>query len=283
PATPEPTPEIRPDPFASYRILVTGGQLNLLDGKFSSRSLDVGPSLSNPCGEDCPMEVISQSPNGKWQVIQVSDWVREKEGYWLVSEGSMERLVPYVTGAELHWSDDNSLLWLITSYPNDRGEYSLLVQLDYPVSIQESEQGNWLDPLLYFYAFSPLDKTLILMPSYEHGLSRTEELFQIDLTEHPIRVTKIRDVPGIVAISWNMSTQSFLVEVVKDDRVEFQDLAGNILLIIPFSTLEPVIPALADEDGSLLTGLSRSFTLSESGKQLALIHGPEQIWVFTCE
>lgn len=283
PVTPDPTPEIRPDPFASYRILITGGQLNLLDGKFTSRPLEVGSPLGNPCGEDCPMEVISQSPNGKWQVIQVSDWVREKEGYWLVSENEMVHLVPYVTGAELRWSDDSSLLWLVTSYPNDIGGYTLLIQLGDSVSIKESERGSWLDPLFYFYAFSPLDRMLILMPSYEHGFSRTEELFQIDLAEYPVQATKVRDVPGIVAVSWNVPTQSFLIQIVKEEMVEFQDLSGNTLVTIPFSTLESVIPALADENGSLLTGLGRNYTLSESGKRLALVHSPGEIWVFYCE
>jgi hypothetical protein len=152
-----------------------------------------------------------------------------------------------------------------------------------PVSIKKSEQGGWLDPLLYYYAFSPLDKTLVLMPSYEHGFSRTEELFQIDLTEYPVQATKVRDIPGIVAVNWNVPTQNFLIEIVKEKSVEFQDLWGNSLITIPFSTLEPIIPTLADESSSLSTGLSRNYTLSKSGQRLALVYGSGEIWVFSCE
>ncbi len=283
PVTPEPTPEIRPDPFASHRILVTSGQLNLLNGTFSSRPLAVGHPLSNPCGEDCPMEVISQSPDSKWQVIQVSDWVSETEGYWLVNEDKMERLVPYITGTTFRWADDSSLLWLITPYPNDRGGYTSLVQLGDSVSVKQSERGGWLDPLLYFHAFSPFDKTLVLMPSFEHGHSRTEELFQTNLIEYPMQITKARDIPGIVAVSWNTPSQNFLIEVVKEKSVEFQDLLGNTLVTIPFSTLEPIIPTLKDDSSSLSTGLSHNYALSESGQRMALVHSSGEIWVFSCE
>ncbi len=283
PITPEPTPDMFPGPNNSARILLVGGQLHLEDGEFDSFPLEVAPPLGNPCGEACPMEVVSQSPDGQWQLIQVSDWLSEKEGFWLVGKEEMLRLIPYVTNSKWRWSSDSSLLWIVTSHPNDIGGYTQLVQLDPSVSIKETERGSLLDPFLYFLAFSPLDKTIVSIPSYEQGLSRSEELYQVNATESITQGKKIRDVPGIIRASWNMPTQSFLVEVVKERRVEYQDLFGNPIVTIPFNTLEAVIPSLADENRTLDYGLSNNFTLSKSGRYLAIIHTPGEIWVFNCE
>lgn len=283
PVTPEPTPSIRPAPNASSRILLIGGQLSLSNGQLDSRTLEFDPLLNNPCGEECPLEVISQSPDGKWQLVQVNDWLQDKMGIWLVGDAEIIRLVPYVSDPSWRWSNDGSLLWFVSNDPNDVGGRVLLVQPGDPVIINEAERGSLLDPFFYFLAFSPVDKTALSVPSFEQGENRLEELYKVDLTTSQMEATEVQTISGIAAVIWNEATESFLLQVVNESDIEIRDLQENTVITIPYTTLESVIPALSGEQNTLSRGLSRLYALSHSGRYLAVIHSPREIWLFDCE
>lgn len=284
PLTPEPTPDMRPDPASSSRILLAGGQLDLSSQELSPRPLDVDPPLTNPCGEACPLEVIGQSPNGKWQLIQISDWLRAQMGLWLVNEETALRLVPYVpANPKWQWAIDNSLLWL--SYPDpEQGGYTLVAHLDDPPVVNTAAYGSVLDPYFYFLAYSPMDNTARAVPSFELGDERTEEVFTIALTDDLEKGNATQSVPGIVSVSWNEATQSFMAQVVTDDGITFQELSGSLSLNIPRSTLEALLPSFTGTINALPYGISAEgeSAISKSGAKLALVHSPGEIWVFDC-
>lgn len=284
PLTPEPTPDMRPDPLSSSRILLAGGQLDLSSQELSPRPLDVDPPLTNPCGEACPLEVIGQSPNGKWQLIQISDWLRAQMGLWLVNEETALRLVPYVpANPKWQWAIDNSLLWL--SYPDpELGGYTLVAHLDDPPVVNTAAYGSVLDPYFYSLAYSPMDNTARAVPSFELGDERTEEVFTIALTDDLEKVSATRSVPGIVSVGWNEATQSFVAQAVTDGGITFQELPDGLSLNIPHSTLEELFPSFTDTINALPYGINAGgeSAISKSGSKLALVHSPGEIWVFDC-
>jgi hypothetical protein len=213
PITPEPTPDMLPGPYIHTRRVLVGGQLSLPEGQFSLRSLDMELVLNNPCGEDCPLEIISQSPNQEWQLVQVHDWLERISGIWLVSKNDMVRIIPYITHLEWQWAIDNSLLWIVYSDPH-LGGYTLVAQLGNPVTIRMTgpvieDLPPLLNPWYYNVAFSPIDKVAISTTSFEFPQLDTDELFTINLTD-AFTLTGLPEViPGVVTVRWNEATQNF--------------------------------------------------------------------------
>lgn len=284
PITPESTPFERPEPGSSYRILLKGGQLDLTKSTIDQQSLNVDDPLANPCGEACPLEVIGQSPNGKWQLIQISDWLREKMGLWLVSDTASTQLIPYVPAdPKWRWAADNSSLWL--SFADmEQGGHSLVVQLNEQPGIKMSEYGSLLDPNFYFLDYSPLDHTVRAVPSYELGNERADEVFTIWLGDGLEEVIAEQSIPGIVSVNWNEATQSFVAQTVTEDGVTFRELSGALSLTIPRDVVETLFPSLTSTTSALQYGISAlgDSAISRSGGKLALVHSPGEIWVFDC-
>lgn len=112
PTTPNPTPDMMPGPYVASRLLLENGELDLQDGQFRLYPLDVGTIFNNPCKEECPADVISQSPDRKWQLVRVADWILAEQGIWLTSEDEAIRLDPYGYNPEWKWANDSSLFWL---------------------------------------------------------------------------------------------------------------------------------------------------------------------------
>lgn len=284
PITPEVTANGSPGPTNSYRILLTGGQLDLKKGQFGSQSLHVDDPIANPCGEVCPLEVIGQSPDSRWQLIQISDWLQEQMGIWLVSEETVTRLVSYVpSDPRWQWAADSSLLWL--SYPDtDLGGYTLVAQLNEPPVIEIAEYGTMLDPFFYSLAYSPMDNTARSVPSFELGETRTEEVFTITLADGLEHVSAVQNVPGIVSVNWNEATQSFIAQIVTTEGILFQELLGELWVMIPHNTLKALLPNFTDVPSTLPYGISAvgDSAISKSGSRLALVHSPGEIWVFDC-
>lgn len=286
PITPEPTPDMLPGSYIYTRRLIAGGQLSLAEGQFSQRPLDVDPLLNNPCGEACPLEIIGQSPNREWQLVQVHDWLVEKSGMWLVSKNEMVRLIPYITHLQWQWATDNSLLWIVYSDP-ELGGYTLVAQLDNPVVTRGTgpitqDLPYLLDPWNYIVAFSPIDKVAISTTSFEFPQLDSDELFTVNLTDTFTVTSSPRVIPGIVTVNWNESTQSFLLEIVKESSVEIQDMFGNTLIVIPRSTLE-MFHSLPDE-GQLKPyfRIGDNYALSSSGMKFAVVQG-SRLLLFECE
>ena len=285
PVTPEATPDVFPGPHIYTRRLLTGGQISLPDSQLSPRPLVIEPILNNPCREDCPLEVISQSPNREWQLVQVHDWLVEVSGIWLVGRTEMVRLIPYITHLKWQWSADSSLLWIVYSDP-ELGGYTLVVELGSPVITRGTgpiaeELPSVLNPWYYIVAFSPVDKVALSTTSFEFTELDNDGLFTIRLTD-PLTLTgSTRVIPGIVTVNWNDATQSFLLEIVKESGIEIQDLSGNTLLVIPRSTLE-LFHSIPDE-GPLepYFRIGNDFALSPSGEKFIIVQGPNLL-LFEC-
>lgn len=288
PITPEPTPEMRPGPNIYTRRLIVGGQLNLPEGQFSQRPLSLDSLLNNPCGEACPLEIIGQSPNREWQLIQVHDWLVEKSGIWLVGKKEMIRLIPYITHLQWQWATDSSLLWIVYNDP-ELGGYTLVAQLDNPIVIRGTgpiteDLPYLLDPWYFIVAFSPVDKVAISTTSFEFPRLDSDELFTINLTDTFTVTDSPRIIPGIVTTNWNEGTQSFLLEVVTESGsgVEIQDMSENTLITIPRSTLE-MFHSLPNE-GPLepFFRIGDNYALSPSGAKFAVVQG-FHLLLFECE
>lgn len=290
PVKPEPTPDMWPEPSVFTPRLLTGGQLTLPEGQISPRILDMGDLLNNPCSEDCLLEIISQSPNREWQLVQVQGWLVDVRGIWLVGKSEMVRLIPYTTHLEWQWATDSSLLWIVYNDP-ELGGHTLVAQLDNPAVVRRTgpiteDLPYLLDPWYYRVAFSPIDKVGISTTSFEFPGYDTDELFIIDLNDTFTVTDSSRVIPGIVTVSWNEATQDFLLEVVKENRVEIQDLSGNTLLIIPRRILE-IFRSLPIPDEEPLDPLEPYFrignyALSPSGEKLA-VQTRSAFLLFECE
>jgi hypothetical protein len=286
PVTPEPTPATFPRPYIYTRRLLTGGQLSLLNGQLNPRPLDFAPPFNNPCHESCPLEVISQSPNREWQLVQVHDWLVEVSGIWLVSRTEMVRLIPYITHLQWQWATDSSLLWIVYSDP-ELGGYTLLVDLDNQVSIKSTgpiteDLPSVLNPWYYIVAFSSSDKVVISTTSFEFPELDSDEVFTINLTDSLTLTDSSRVIPGIVTVNWNDATQSFLLEIVKESGIEIQDLSGNTLLVIPRSTLA-LFHSIPDE-GPLepYFRIGNGYALSPSGEKFVIMQG-SNLLLFECK
>ncbi len=235
PRTPEPTPESFPIPNSSSRILLTGGQLDLLSGEMSARSLDVDAPLTNPCGEECPLEVLGQSPNREWQLVQINDWLRSRMGLWLVSAETAIRIVPYVPAyPEWQWAEDSSLLWLVYNYDEVGGE-TMIIRLGNPPTIHVANPGGLLDPVVYWSGYSPMDNTALAVPAPGIWGTRIRKSYCSRLiwmmTLKP--PTGVWSIPGIKSVAWNEATQSIIAQVITEDGVAFQELPGGFSLTIP--------------------------------------------------
>lgn len=284
PRTPEPTPEFFPIPDSSYPVLLIGGQLNLSSDKLSQRPLDVDAPLTNPCGEECPLEVLGQSPNREWQLVQINDWLRAQMGLWLVSAESAVRLVSYVPAVSTwQWAEDSSALWLVYSYHEDGGE-TLVIRLENPPAVHKSGHGSLLDPAAYWSGYSPIDNTAYVVPAPYMGHENTELLFTIDLDDDPKAANGVWSMPGIASVAWNEATRSMTAQIMTEDGIVFRELPGGLSLTIPNETLTLISPSLTRAMDNLPNGISSSgdWAFSPSGEKLALLSNPRVIWVFDC-
>lgn len=290
PETPEPAPDMMPGPYPSAGVLLVGGQLNIPDGIIEPRTIAFAPLLNNPCGEDCPLEIISQSPDERWQLVQVSDWLRDKMGIWLVGEKDMVKLTPYVPfGLDWQWADDSSMLWLEYSDP-DRGGYTLVVYPENPITVNETIYGSPLDPTFYFPDFSPTEKVVLSTANpFELGVD-TNELFTINLTNSLTQTASTQVIPGLISADWNDATQSFLLQIVNRNdaeiqSVEIQNQDGQVLVTIPQNILYSIETGLSLGEKpvpSYRFSLPGQYALSSSGRYVAKVKNSSEIWLFDC-
>ncbi|MCB8943495.1 MAG: hypothetical protein H6658_07050 [Ardenticatenaceae bacterium] len=273
-------------PYISSRILFTPGQLDLTSGEMITRSLNFAPLLNNPCGELCPLEILSQSPDSIWQLIQVSDWSYDLIGIWLIKADEMIRVVPYVPAKSIwQWSMDNKILWYVYNR-TDYGIDALTVQLASPIEVEsiEPDKANPLDPSYYFLAYSPKENIVASTKDpFTQGSPDTDELYLTAL-ETPPSILSTTRVDGLIYVAWNEATESYLLEIVQEDGVEFREWEGSKVLRIPLSTLYLLFPSLAEGN----TGISElilgaNYAMSPSGEYLAIVFDYGEIWVFDCQ
>lgn len=273
--TTAPSPSATQDPstlggFVSARVLLKGGQINLTTGDIISSTLDFTPLLNNPCNANCPIEVIGESPDQQWQLVQISDASESQIGFWILTKNQAIRLVDYVPSASIwQWAEDSSLLWLVHT-TGEHGADSLVIELDEPLITTRSEAGsdNPLDATYYFLAFSPQDKTVVSTDDpFERGLPDKDEVYIFDLAQSLLHPVETQTISGITNVVWNEATQNYLLSIVQEDGTEIRTLDGEVFVRIP----EYQMPRL-------------KFALSPSGTYLAIGYGAvDGILVFTCK
>lgn len=291
-----PTPEVITTPTTSLNlnedivpsdwITLKWGQLNLPNGEVIIQRPAFTPLLHNPCPGGCLLDVIGQSPDNKWQLVQVSSSLSDELGFWLVGQDEAIRLVNFVpTFSNWQWASDSSMLWLVHSL-YEYGLQSLIVRLDLmpPVILLEEQQINPLfDATRYVSAFNPMAKSILLTVSEDAGAD-TDELIAFDLTESYTQAISTTIIDGLKGVVWNEATQDYLLVVIQEDGLAVTDVDGEILVQVPMETLEIMFPALSNSDLALGLFLPNdSYALSPSGHYLVIGYGRHGINVFECQ
>lgn len=133
-----------------------------------------------------------------------------------------------------------------------------------------------MNPLTHLIAFSPVEKTII--STKQNGDSN--ELYIIDLTKNSPVVTSTQVIPGLVALSWNEATQSYFLEIVREDGLEFREIQG-ISIIIPIELIYTMYPSVENgQIGLEAIAPKRSFAISPSGKYIAIAYAHGEIKIF---
>lgn len=265
----------------SFVLSLKAGGLDLVSGDFFTRTLDFAPLLNNPCQGQCTVEIWGESPDIQWQLIQVSRGTLKEIGVWLVSQNDKIQLVPYVPpDSNWQWATDSSLLWY-TFYDREYGVYADTISLKSPlnVSFYDRSENDGLNPLTNAIAFSPQDKTLLSTKQVDDF----NELHTIDLTDDPPIVVSTQVITGLVALSWNEATQSYLLEIVREDGLEFREMGGKSV-VLPMELLNTMYPSVANGDVEIQEIAPKEhFAVSPSGIHLAIAYEHGEIEIFSCE
>jgi hypothetical protein len=250
---------------SSARLLFKAGTVDLNSGEVFSRTLDFLLPFSNPCSGECPHEVIAQSPDQDWQLIQVSDWRETEIGIWLVeNSGFTTRIVSYVPPfSTWQWAEDSSMLWFDHSVI-EYGSKALVVNLESTPVTQTviSETDNRFDPTYYSLAFSPLDKTVLSTP-HEPIFTNSDELYKLRL-ESEMAIVSTTIVPDIQAVTWNEASRRYLLTIMRGNELDMLDEGGETLLQVPASVFEAMFPSLSDYNILLNELFGASSSLSEN-------------------
>lgn len=270
-----------PDPLGgipSARVLLRAGQIDLESSLILSRTFDISLPLDNlvailglPSDEQLPFEqvrdrvdVLSQSPDEKWQLVQISDWSGGANGIWLISRVQTLQVIPYVpSSGTWEWADDSSILWYVHDTP-EFGADSVIIHLENPPLINRSQRNPEipLDATYYRLAFSPVEKTVLSIGDPSELGNDTDELIVIDANDTDLQSSQT--IPDITMLVWNQATQSYILMVQTDNSTNFVDLSGTLIVQVP-----EVIPPFV-------------FALSPSGQRLAVGYGSAGIWVYEC-
>jgi hypothetical protein len=274
------------DAIISNWITFKGAQLKLPDGDITLQTPDFASLLRDPCQSECLIDVISQSPDKKWQLIQVSTGDHSNLGFWVVSQDEMVQLVNFVpTFSTWEWAADSSMLWFVHSL-YEYGLQALVIQLDTtPPTLLTDERGEnpLFDATRYVSAFNPINKTVLLTAS-EEATFDTDELLTFDLSESYTQTNSIRVVTGIKGVVWNHATQNYLLVIVREDDLAITNLDGQILVKVPIETFETIFPSLSNPNLTLDLFLpNNGYALSPSGQYLAIGYGQATgIDIFEC-
>lgn len=251
--------------FTSARILFQTGQIDLVSKAVSHTFNELTP-INNPCQEECPIDMLGESLDRGWQLIQISDWPKESLGIWLVNQEEKFHVVPYVPSTSTwQWSNDSSIFWYLHS-TEEYGFDSIIINLQQPIIVNRSTQSkdDPLDGTYYQLAYSPIDHTILSTgkPS-ELGID-TDELLVIDANN--LEVKNRLNIPGIKGVMWNDATQSFFLMIDAAEDTHFISFEGNLILEVPESTIPPL-----------------KFAISSTGNYLAVGYGAvDGIRVFKC-
>lgn len=272
------------DPFelGSFKITSEVGYLDLTNGNLYTETSVPQPLLNTPCSGNCAVDVWSQSPNEQWQLIQVYTGLPEEIGVWLVNQNELIQLVSYIPPeSSWQWAVDSSLLWYLY-YDREYGAYADAIHLRSPLSANFYNKGDDdpMNPTNHSLAFSPQSKTLL--STYVTGKMIENELKMLDLMSVPPAVTSIETITGLNSVSWNEATSSYILQIIREDGVEFRNTSG-VSALIPQTLLQVMYPSLAKgavEVGEIIP--KENYAISPTAEYLAIAYPHGEIEVYLC-
>lgn len=281
PVTPFPTLEPGPNPYGS-NVELKAGQINLNSGIVSPREINFAP-LNNPCGDSCPLQVLSTSRNQQWQLVQVSDWTEDMIGIWLVGKDEKVKLLSFIPShSNWSWAQDISLLWYQYNVP-DFGIGTQIVELQSPPAVHDIN-GDRTDPqaAAYFHtAFSPIDKIMLSTENpFEQGFPDDDVVYVTDLSSYPFTTQPLETIPGIIDIVWNEATNTYLYSVFAQTSTEYWLSGAGAVASVPIKSPQ----ALFDSEGNDISQLNAmpASAMSASGSQLASVLKTGVVNVYSC-
>lgn len=267
---------LTPDEQRMLGDMLKIGQFNLAEDTATMLETDFAFLLPNPCPDDCPFEVISQSPDAKWQLVQI------RRRIWLISESEKVQLVDFVPSwITWQWSVDGAFLWFKHTEP-EYGSRAPIVQLKTPpvVTRPEVSEDNPLHPTNYHVVFSPQDNTILsTQKSLRDGTPGNGELYTFDLTESLTNPVSVETVPNLVKVEWNETTQEYLLITAYEDYVEIKRANEMITVKLFLNTFDDLISSEVIQHNVPFA----MNAVSSSGERLAVILGSSRIFVFDCE
>lgn len=309
---PSPTPfsDRPPEPNRSRRVLLIPQIWNLVSGELTEMSLSNQDAITSPCDGDCPLEVVSASPGGNTQLLQVTEAPSEYQGLWLGNEESLTNLVPYVpVYSRWEWSSDGQLLWLIYTLQDLTGETfgleSMVVDIssmEAPVVLYQSSDSeisdaeNRLSPIEYEIAFSPEEKTVL---AYEYvdsseslALDDQLEVYHFDVSQSPPLLLSTHFASYPFLIDWSDTLRDFVILEFTDTGATFYTLSLDLVFDLPLEALREM-PDLVGIDGQIRTDLESEIDLMALyrriervevalDRQSLILMSSNEVWAFSC-
>lgn len=273
-------------------LIFTQVQVDLLSGEILPDEPRVSGLSISPCTTtECKAQSITQSPDGRWQLV-IAGGNGDEIGTWLIGSKSVKRLVDFVPySLKWTWAGDSSLLWLTYSLP-EFGIDALTVQLEPDVVIAEqedfSEYAAPLNPTSHILAISPVDKKIVATVRSEYSDLDNDDYFSFDgATIPPQLISTGGSVIGLHTVVWDNTSERFLLVVLSEDGMEIRLMDGATILQVPMSMFAGYFPSgnqLLD-DPEQLEGLvpTDNYTISPNGQTLAIAHGAaDGLVVFKC-
>lgn len=235
------------------------------------------PLLQNPCPENCSLDIISQSPDEQWQLVQ-APLGSGALGFWLVSQGAMVQLVEYVpTFSKWTWSTDSSILWFIHTEPVNGARVLFVSLAETTPTIIEAE-SHALSPFALthnYLAFSPTEKRVLSLAILPHA-EPIPELYSFEFRQNTIEETEVEQIPNLIKIEWDEGTQNILNIYRNEDimRITPYDNSMNLSLSLDLFELPTEIM-----DRNIPLNIH---AVSPSFQQLATAFGSGRVFVFSC-
>lgn len=236
------------------------------------------PLIQNPCPDgNCSLNIVSQSPNKQWQLVQVYRGSSES-GYWLVSQDTVLQLIGYVPYS-FHWiwSMDSSMFWFAYSKPVfGAHSYITFLEGNSPVVFEMDEDEQSPLAVTYNYlVFSPIENRLLSLARLRYAES-VPELYSFEFAQNVIEGPTVEQIPNLIKIEWDEGIQSILKIYQDGDNIRITSYDDSMSLLLLLDLFE-----LSDEVMEHNVPLSLH-AVSPSFQQFATTLGDGRIFVFDC-
>lgn len=273
-----PTPTPIPDRFAPEHLPTDyeRGLYNLLTGEFKLVEQAASPLRNSVC-DACEQQVLSQSPDGDWQLLAITQAEQAYfNGIWLLHRGYFQRLVApfdddsYYRPSETwwRWQSDSSGLYLSYWTAGERAAVPMYIELSLPPAYRFLLEGVHLGAGMFNNRSTAVDDSTILLdvsgPIVRNdGSSSARQWYVFDIPSGNLRQATPTDFGKLVKyllvdatepelMRWgNHRQQQWLADHPGEDI--WNQLGESALFTEPYRTAKGVvrIPLLTDRRESL--------------------------------